>query len=696
MGRWLRVIVTVVIGAPALAMAQSQFDEEELSRIYGDEEFISIATGRNQPIARAPAVASVLTAEDIRAIGATDIDQILETVPGLHVSYSAPAFNPIYVIRGIHSQFNPRVLLLINGIPATNVFVGNRGQVWGGMPVNNISRIEVVRGPGSALYGADAYSGVINIVTKTASEIEDTTVGARTGSFDYAAAWLLHGGDWSGFETAFSIELYDTDGADGHIQSDAQSGLDALFGTSASLAPGNANSEQTGIETRLDISKDNWRFRVGYQGRRDVGSGAGTAQTLDPSGSNDSDRINADVTHRALLDDNWELTTQLSYFDTSAKSDLVLLPPGHANPFGTFPDGVIGNPYVYERHTRLGVSGFYSGFEAHQVLLGAGFNYADMYKVRESKNFSTGPGGLPIPLGSVMDVSNDPSLVFIQPQDRDIVYTFAQDEWAFATDWNLTAGMRFDHYSDFGNTINPRLAVIWQTRFNVTSKLLYGRAFRPPSFAELYNINNPVALGNRDLDAETIDTIELSFDVRATNGLRNNLSFFRYSMDDIIRFVPDAAPATTSTAQNTGEQSGYGLEWETVWEYNEQLTLRGNYAFQRSRDRATDSDAGHAPHHQVYVRGDRRLIQSVNLSAQANWVIDRERAAGDTRPQIDDYVTVDTTLRYQWPKSALELAASIRNLFDEDAFEPSPAPGLIPNDLPLPGRSFFVEASYRL
>ena len=158
-----KYLLFIFLLVPMSASFAQPSEEEELELVYGDEEFISIATGRTQPIARAPSVASVITSDDIKAIGATDLDQVLETVPGLHVSNAGAGLNPIYIIRGIQSQFNPQVLMLINGIPITNSYVGNRSQVWGGMPINNIARIEVVRGPGSALYGADAFAGVINI-----------------------------------------------------------------------------------------------------------------------------------------------------------------------------------------------------------------------------------------------------------------------------------------------------------------------------------------------------------------------------------------------------------------------------------------------------------------------------------------------------------------------------------------------------
>jgi iron complex outermembrane receptor protein len=283
---------------------------------------------------------------------------------------------------------------------------------------------------------------------------------------------------------------------------------------------------------------------------------------------------------------------------------------------------------------------------------------------------------------------------FLTPHERTNYYVFAQDEWAFAPDWNLTSGLRYDHYSDFGNTVNPRFALVWQTRYNLTTKLLYGSAFRAPSFVEEFNINNPVVLGNPNLEPETINWLELAFDYQHSSDLRMGLNLFRYRMSDIIRFVPDPAPATSATAQNTGEQTGYGLEWEFSWRASRNVLFYGNYAFQRSEDESTNTDAGNAPHHQFYLRADWRFRPEWHLTPQVLWIADRERVVGDPRPDPDDYQIVDLTLRRTRIRDHWDAAVSVRNLFDEDAREPSPAPGLILNDLPLPGRSFYVELRY--
>ena len=149
--------------------AYTYADEEDLMLLYGDDEIVSIATGTYQPITKAPSTASIITADDIKAMGAITLDQVLESVPGLHVIPSTlDRLNPVYTIRGIYTGQNPQVLFMLNGTRiAPSLFTGGLADN-SRMNVEDISRIEVIRGPGSAVYGADAYAGVINIVTKSA------------------------------------------------------------------------------------------------------------------------------------------------------------------------------------------------------------------------------------------------------------------------------------------------------------------------------------------------------------------------------------------------------------------------------------------------------------------------------------------------------------------------------------------------
>ncbi len=674
--------VTVHAAPQSQKVDLAQAEEEELALAYGDKSFVSIATGSRQPIARAPSVATVITTEDIAAIGAADLDEVLETVPGVHVARSPIGYNPIYTIRGIYSQYNPQVLMLVNGIPITGVTFGDRSTVWGGMPVDNIARIEVIRGPGSALYGADAFSGVINIITKIAPDINGTQLGLRAGSFNSLDGWVQHGGQWGAFDVAAYLRAGHTDGQQQIITQDAQSTIDILSGTSASLAPGPVNLGYDAIDGRIDISRDKWRLRAGIQQRNNGETGAGVASALDPVGSNFGQRVNTDLTYQdTTFAPDLDVTAQASYFYITEQNNLVLYPPGSQG----FNDGVIGNPAKWERHLRFNLSAVYTHFQSHKLRFGAGTQDDDLYRTYETNNFSLGPqGGNP----PVIEVTP-----FLLPHNRRVNYVYAQDEWAFTKDWYLTAGVRQDHYSDFGSTTNPRIALVWETAYNLTSKLLYGQAFRPPSFSELYNTANPVLIGNPNLKPETNQSTELAFIWQATSTLQANLNLFHYQMKDILR------PDSFGVVQNAGRQHGDGFETELVWDANASLRLSGNYAHQKSIDEATGLDAGNAPHDHLYARADWRFIPRWTLNAQLNYVVDRKRAPGDTRPDIADYHTVDITLRTQKQKNNWDFAFKVLNLFNADAREPSPygTPFVpIPYDLPLAPREYRIELSHQL
>jgi len=205
---------------------------EELGKI----RVTSLASGTATPLDKAAAVATVITAEDIESMGARDLDEVLETVPGLHVgklTFTPPKYN----IRGITSTHTPQTLMMINGIPISSLYIGHPSLAWGGFPIQAISKIEVIRGPGSALYGADAFAGVINIITKSYHDIPENRAGIQYGSFNTANTWVNYGTRQYNTDIGLSLEYNTTDGFKSIVTEDAQTLLDGLTGSQASLAP---------------------------------------------------------------------------------------------------------------------------------------------------------------------------------------------------------------------------------------------------------------------------------------------------------------------------------------------------------------------------------------------------------------------------------------------------------------------------
>lgn len=680
----------LAVGWAAAAFAQPALEEEELALVYGDKDSVSIATGNKQLLRTAPAAATVITAEDMANMGATTIDEALEAVPGMHVSrlMLTNSYDASYGMRGILTEANPQILLMVNGLPMTSAFLGNRSDLLVALPVDNVARIEVIRGPGSALYGADAFAGTINVVTKTASDLNGSSFGVRAGSFHGWDSWFQHGSKQGELDVAGYLRIGTTAGQRRSIRSDAQSAIDAAgLAPAASLAPGPVNTGHDDIDGQLDLGYGKFRLRAGYSLRNHIETGAGVASALDPIGRLRGERITSDLSWSdASFARDLSLTLQGAYqqLNNEVTAPLVLFPPGAF--FGTFPSGMIGDPDKWERQLRLSAASVYSGVAGHRLRFGIGHDDINIYKTRESKNFTLLAGPLPTLLPTYAASGAN---LYLAPHRRRVDYAYLQDEWSLARDWTLTGGVRYDHYADFGGTTNPRLALVWEARHDLTAKLLYGTAFRAPSFVEQYATGNPVAQGNPALMPEKIRTVEGVLNWQARSNLQTSLSLFHHEISDLISLAG-------TQYLNTGRQNGDGGEFEVTWDPSKNLRLSGNYAYQKNIDQTTQHDAGYAPHHHVYARADWRFKPGWQLSGQLNHVADRQRAWGDNRAPIPDYTAVDLTLRTDQPKQGWDFSASVRNLFNADIREPSKASSGIIDDLPMPGRTFWLQTRYSL
>ena len=668
--------------------------------LYGDRDTVSVSTGTEKPLHLAPSVASVITAEDIRATGATTLDEALESVPGLHVSLSFNRLNSKYSIRGIHTSQTPQVLLLLNGVPLRQLFSGSQPNNLR-LPVSNIERIEVIRGPGSAIYGADAFAGVINVITYQPDKSNGGEFGLRGGSFDRAGAWVsetLRFGNWG---MSLNIEADQSDGDRGRVvSSDLQTTFDGIYGTSVSHAPGPLDTRYDILTSALTLQNPNWRFNIWQYQNEDAGVGPGATQTLDPTGHQDTYLYLFDASYRSDASGFWRWEGQLTHIYGRSQPYFVLFPAGSTLPIGSdgnvtiggsavsFPDGLLGNPHVRDKQYNLELRSFYQGWTDHHWRFAIG---AQQHELTASSTQNFGPGvidGTTSPIdGTLTDVTGT-SNSFIPDKKRDIAYVSIQDEWQLHPDWALTYGVRADDYSDFGDTVNPRLALVWAMDLDMTSKVLYGRAFRAPSFNELYAQNNPSIQGNSDLKPERINTVEIVFDYHPASDNRISLGLYRYEIQDLIQYV-------NNTAQNTSGIDGYGFEVEGRWHASRTLLIQSNYTWQSSEYKDTGQPVAEAPEQQLYLDARWQFIPQWHIDLEAYRVFGRERASTDTRADIADYTWVNLTLRHQVKNSGWSVAAGIRNLTDTDAREPSPTPGSISDDYPLEGQSFYLETRYQ-
>lgn len=701
-------------GAVASPIAHAQERDNPLALLYGDEETVSIATGTQKPLRHAPSVATVITAEDIRRMGALTLEEVLTAVPGVHVSLSS-RYSSLISIRGIHTRLNPQVLMLIDGYPISELFTGSRAPTFR-MPLKNVERVEVIRGPGSAVYGADAFAGVINIITKSPANMAAFEAGAVGGSFDTHGGWIQASGEWLGWTMGLSIEELESEGdRDRVITADLQSTLDAVLGTGASKAPGPASTHYDITSAQLTAARPHWELSLNRWTQKRGGIGAGVAEALDPDGYQDVQqdllRIGFDSESRL---DHWRFMANYNAFRLEQQSHYTIFPQEAVLPIGSdgnldfnlssgpslvqFPHGLRAEPGGIDRSTALEFAAFYDGFASHRLRIATGYKSQDL-NTFESKNFGPGviDGTQPVAGGALVDVSNT-EFIYMQDESRHLKFVSLQDEWLFYKDWELTAGVRLDDYSDFSSTINPRLALVWHTSYQLTSKLLYGHAFRAPSFSEQFSINNPVTVGNPEVDPEEIDTVELVFDYRPSYDFDSKLSLFHYLIEGLIDYVDaDDLPGGSSLAQNVHDQEGYGLELETSWRITDRFSLKGSYSLQQSENLSNGHSVPDAPQRLAYLDASWRMTPYLFLSSQVRHVGERSRAAFDSREEVGDYTLLDVAVRSENLFQFADFVLSVDNLLGKDAREPSVGPGpSIPHDHPLESRRILLEAVFRI
>ena len=606
---------------------------------------VSISTNTRQALSKTPSVVSVITAEDIKATGTTNLMEILQSVPGIYIKTNLFGLKPLITFRGASGA---NVLLMVNGSAAKDL-VWSPSIFWKGVPANMIERIEIIRGPGSALFGSDASAGAINVITKTAGPIDRSEAGVRTGSFNSQAGWLQHGARWGDLDVAFTAEVSHTDGHDPFIA------------RARSNTAGNAQYGWGNTDLHLSIGKGHWRLLADHTRHDDVEIGLTGAAVLDPR-----TRANDQQTALALLYDNqefardWGVNAELRYRDIDYSSG------------NGFREGIAGVVNLNkmdssERRLNFEASTVYRGFSNHLLRLGGGHQTQDLYTYKQYWD------GVAKPL--------------VAPQIRRTGYVFLQDIWSFAKDWEFTGGLRYDHYSDFGGTVNPRLALVWQATDRLTAKLMYGQAFRAPSYLELH-VTTSANPPNPNLKPEQSKTWESSLSYLATRDLRLGVNVYNFKRTQVI------APETTGLLkfQNYDSFATHGVELEAQWQASPTLRLSGNLSRMKNEDVTSPLRDVAIPMTRAYLRADWAFLPKWNWNVQSSWFEKRPLVAGDRRLPLASFALTDTTLRYIHGRD-WEFAASIRNLFDKDAREYSST--VLWNNLPLPRRSFQGEIRFK-
>ena len=682
------ILVTAVLVRVCCAHAASDDGNggaDDLGQVFGTDESISLATGYQRPLLAAPATATVVNRDEIDRIGATTLKQILNRVPGFHIS-TPDNRGYTELVRGLDT----RVLVLLNSIPIQNGFVVSY-QDLDDFLLQDVERIEIVRGPASALYGADSDGGVVNVITRTAGRRSDTEMGLQGGEFDTYGGWIRGGTDVSRVRVNGYVGYRSSDMTDARVTADRQSGIDALLGTNASLAPGDVNAQRNVVNARVIASLDAWRFTANYGEETNYGTGVGLALSLDPSGTFDNYVQSYDLAYNPDATSDWTPRGYVSYVKVSDEAQRVrFFPPGAFG--GAFPDGVLQSVRAHENRVRAEVSELYSGLPRHTIRVGLGALRATFSPDFDARNFVVRRGRI-LPTGTFAPGGGVNDLPVVGAVRNDVYYVYGQDEWNFIPDWQLTYGIRGDNYSGFGTVLNPRVGLVWAVRQGISIKWLYGMAFKPPGLTECCSNGTFGGLGNRRLDPQRLSMGEWTIQYEGSR-FEGQVALYGYRQTDIISPVRDAQSPNGLSFSNVGTRSGRGGEIEWKWSITPELSFSGGYAYQNlfGRDVQNGTEFA-APKHQITTELSWTIFKDVSLNLNSLTIVGRQRGLGDPRRKIDDYSSLGVSVRWKNVAQLVDVSLTAFNALDDDIREPSLSVDTLPNDLEQPGRQLFLQVA---
>lgn len=666
--------IAPILLSPVMGMAQTELEGaappsettpvgepdqilNEEAMLLGETPIVYSAAKYEQKITEAPAAITIITADQIRKYGYRSLHQVLQSVPGFFISNDR--LYDYLGIRGFNrpADFNSRFLLLVDG-HRLNDAMFDQGPIGTDSPidVDLIERVEVVRGPSSSLYGTNAFFGVLNVITKRGRDIKGVEGSWENASYTSNKGRVTYGQKLSnGLEfIASGSYLYSV-------------GQENLF-----YPEFNTPATNNGIAHRMDqdtfqnffakVSYGDFTLQGGYVGRK---KGIPTAAF----GTVFNNGRDAAVDRRGYVDLKYQrvFMNQLTirgrlYYDTYYfRQDYLLnpvpVPPAQDIAMATEQAG--GELTLVKRL-----------FEKHKVTLGGEFR--SQFRMDQS---NTGP--LP------------PQTYLIDNRTSNIGAVYFQDEFVITDRLILNAGLRYDHYSTFGGTVNPRTGLIYTWR-DTTAKLLYGRAFRAPNPFQQFNIVSNASKPNPDLEPEIINTYELVLEQYIGHHLRGSASAYYYEIDKLIDQVLD--PSDNLLVYRNGNKiTAKGLELTVEGKWPSGWDGRVSYAIQEARDSASDQLLTNSPQH--LVKGNLIIPlfrDKVFGSLETRYMSSRLTLSGNSAKSV--FLT-NVTLFTQRLLPGWEFSAQVNNLFDYHYSDPTS--GQHVQDLILQdGRTYWLKLKY--
>lgn len=684
--------------AGAQEISPDNIYEMDLSELMELE--VVTATGTKMKLRETPSAVYIISEKDIRARGYRTLIDALQDIPGFDIQHTYGLFPDLIHQRGLIGN-NQRSLVYIDGILDNNI---SENAILGGTiryPLHNVEQIEIVAGPVSALYGANAFNGVINIITKDGRNTSGKSVQA------FAGTWMDQ--DYTGQGTSFALNdsahtdkgqfAYSISGyyykCDGPDFRGAQGLNENGLGYWWSDTYNNSNEETYNVTAKFSF--ENLRFEViNWQYLQGDGTSANGTYQVDTDGSGfsgsawDFQSTSFDIGYL------WEINPHLSLDSEALIQNSQLLSSSHES----YPNDPGPDAYNFPEDVAT-VSGY--------------ARPDDLFKIEERLQWQA---------SDQLDNTVGLELIFYDvPKGYGSYERYKYENYAGylqsiyqATEiFSFVGGYRFDHNTAYGDSNTFRISTI-ANQGDYTIKAMFSTGFRGPTAWELVNETRQ-RLASSHLDPENMRSFELGLGYALPFKGHISIQGYYNEIKDLILEVetnvpnPNPESAFWNQNQNIGKANIYGIEFNSDLTVTDRLSLFMNYTFSRGEykdlpETLTSSPTAHdgesipnIPKHKTNIGFTYSILNNLSFHLRANYLYKIKTIQSNPVKEIDNKVLFHSNIR--WENAFVDdlfFQLLIRNILDaDDAFDAgirTATGAYYPTQQPIEGRNMWLTVGY--
>ena len=638
----LKLCLLLLFFIPLASPASSSSEPEDYTEMSLQElmslEIFTAASLLPTELKKAPGTVYSFDRKDFVRLGVRRVDELLEYVPGFQLNQYRKRHNSVWS-RGIIDRYNNKMKMLIDGVPIQHVYYGHF-SAGENLALEKIEKVEVIIGPSSSLYGANAFAGVISVTTrpftdKTDKESSYIETGLEVGDHSRAKGNIFYNSEkLQGFVSYLDQDAPFSDNRNSFIGGSVAQPLDERYKNLYIKA-----EPVKGLQLSFDYQYNDTPF-VFFPDNA----------PLDTKDNTEENFYNLSARYEYGDLDNGRLETMAYYVDDQATEEMHMQDTGQ-RAYKENRDAV----YYGIKATWLKKL-----FSVHTLAVGSEWQHDEAKDMDYTETWNYKDSFLPYPeTGSLLTDDNE---------ENDDYAFFIQDIWELNPELTATLGVRYDVFDKFDNDTNLRLALVYTPTAEQTIKMLWGTGVRKPTYREYLKVLENTTFVPPTPDTEKMETFELGYAYQWKNANVSITAFYN-EFDDYLHEAPTPDGNDEYFVNSDKTWRMHGIEMLTEYRVSKRLNLRATTGWLKAKESGT-GDLPYLSEWTASFLSDYQLYKSNHLAFTLLYNSSRDDTNNYADDEADQFVTLNVHA-YGDIFENISYQVGVKNLTDEEIYDPA-------------------------